>query len=630
MLIDVSKDTIIINDTNSPLKSYQISQISFWGFLKASEGDAYKLFSKDINSVLLKLLRYFDGEEVSYSLSPAAREYLLCLTDSIDKFQKIKDTGEEFKGGIFDSGKFNEFLSFIAKSIHRQLKEHQIKAAFHLYLISNSANFSVPGSGKTAVILTVYEKLRLEKKVNLLLVIGPPACFGPWRTEFKLTLGRDPEWRVLAGGEQAQRKSEYFSLPSQVAELYLTTYQTLLNDQEQLGIFLGRSGIRAFLVVDEAHYIKQINGSWANAVLSISKYAKYRCVLTGTPMPKSYKDVFNLFDFLWPGYSPINPDTKIRIEIEENNDTQSAKELLKETIGPLFYRVRKSELGLIPPQFHPPRILRMNKYEQLIYDAVENRIRDYSKQDYLRNIDFVKILIRGRITRLRQCVSYAKLLSNALEDYDELLVQRQSNLMQLISDYDSLEIPKKLEYLIEFVGDLQRRKQKVVIWSHFIGTLKLITNSLAQSGYKCKLIYGDTPVEQMSIHDEETREKIRDEFVDPHSGLDILVANPAACGESISLHKTCFNAIYYDLSYNCAQFMQSLDRIHRVGGSEINQANYYFLQYENTIDQDIKNNLERKAQKMYDVIEEDYAIYSLDMFGEDDQIEAYERLFGKK
>ena len=66
-----------------------------------------------------------------------------------------------------------------------------------------------------------------------------------------------------------------------------------------------------------------------------------------------------------------------------------------------------------------------------------------------------------------------------------------------------------------------------------------------------------------------------------------------------------------------------------MGGSEINQANYYFLQYENTIDQDIKVNLEKKAQKMYDVIEEDYSIYSLDMFEEDDQIEAYERLFGR-
>ena len=39
-----------------------------------------------------------------------------------------------------------------------------------------------------------------------------------------------------------------------------------------------------------------------------------------------------------------------------------------------------------------------------------------------------------------------------------------------------------------------------------------------------------------------------DEFLNLESGLDILVANPAACAESISLHKSCFNAIYYDLS----------------------------------------------------------------------------------
>jgi SNF2 family DNA or RNA helicase len=143
------------------------------------------------------------------------------------------------------------------------------------------------------------------------------------------------------------------------------------------------------------------------------------------------------------------------------------------------------------------------------------------------------------------------------------------------------------------------------------------------------LIYGQTPIEQTSTADEETRQAIRNEFVDPSSGLDILVANPAACGESISLHKTCQHAVYYDLSYNCAQYLQSLDRIHRVGGSETKQANYYFLQYENSIDQDIKRNLDDKAQKMYDIVEEDCEIYSLDMFEDDSDIVAYQRLFGE-
>ncbi len=90
-----------------------------------------------------------------------------------------------------------------------------------------------------------------------------------------------------------------------------------------------------------------------------------------------------------------------------------------------------------------------------------------------------------------------------------------------------------------------------------------------------------------------------------------------------------FHAIYYDLSYNCAQYLQSMDRIHRIGGSEINIANYHFLQYANTIDADIKHNLDQKAERMYNLIEEDYAIYSLNMFEEDDsEIQAYKRLFG--
>ena len=57
------------------------------------------------------------------------------------------------------------------------------------------------------------------------------------------------------------------------------------------------------------------------------------------------------------------------------------------------------------------------------------------------------------------------------------------------------------------------------------------------------------------------------------------------------------------------------------------QANYYFLQYENTIDQDIIANLNKKANKMFQVIDVDYNIYSMDMFEEGDEVAAYERLF---
>jgi hypothetical protein len=68
-----------------------------------------------------------------------------------------------------------------------------------------------------------------------------------------------------------------------------------------------------------------------------------------------------------------------------------------------------------------------------------------------------------------------------------------------------------------------------------------------------------------------------------------------------------------------------------VGGSEDKETNYYFLQYEDSIDQAVMINLERKKERMYQLIEQDYSIYSLDM-GEDDDMEVdiYNTIINKK
>jgi len=301
--------------------------------------------------------------------------------------------------------------------------------------------------------------------------------------------------------------------------------------------------------------------------------------------------------------------------------------LLDKNIGPLFYRVRKSELSLIPAVFNPPIELEMNVLERRVYDAIENRIRSYAQQDYLKNIDFVRRLQKGRMVRLRQSVSNTSLLSTALQHYHETLITDKS-IADIVAGYGALEVPAKLEYLLAKVTELVSRGEKVIVWTNFIGTLKLLQCHLLEAGIKAKLIFGQTPVERSTLLETETREEIIEEFKSKESNLKVLILNPAACAESISLHTCCHHAIYYDLSYSLAQYLQSLDRIHRVGGSETTQANYYFLQYARTIDKDIYSNLRSKAERMYALIEKDYEIYSLDMFEDDGDTEAYQRVFG--
>jgi SNF2 family DNA or RNA helicase len=354
-------------------------------------------------------------------------------------------------------------------------------------------------------------------------------------------------------------------------------------------------------------------------------------VLTGTPFPRNYTDAFNLFEVLWPGNSPLSVEKQHRIQLHlQRNEQARACELLDDSIGPLFYRVRKQDLQLAPQDFHAPMRLPMNKYERLVYDSVLDRIEQASQSDYFRNFELLVRLRRGRMIRLRQCISYAALLGSAVTEYSENLVADDPSLSDIIRHYDSLETPAKLEALEELVGRLRAQGEKVIVWSNFVRTLKLIEDRLSALGHGVRLIYGGTPFETVTVRDELTRECIIREFIDPSSALNVLVANPAACAESISLHKTCSRSIYYDLSYNCAQYLQSLDRIHRVGGSEHKVAHYHFLQYEDSIDRDILMNLKNKAQNMAAVIDQEYPVYSLDMFAEDEELEAYARLFREK
>jgi superfamily II DNA or RNA helicase len=626
----IKNNNIVLQGVNN-LKQYQLSQLQYFGY-ETIGSDILKP-SVTIDVDLIKLMDYLKEESVSVDIAPEVNSMLDELSKGKEIVSSYIEIAKNIKDGNFIKEDFFSFTSFL-DTLPRKLKQHQIKSAFHLYSIKNGANFSVPGSGKTSVVLSVYEKLRKDNLCNILFVIGPPACFQPWKNEFKETLGREPGSIILSGGNITQRKSEYYKSIEITKELYLCTFHTALNDSQDIVKFLSQRSIKAFVVIDEAHYIKQVGGSWANALMDIGKHAIFKCTLTGTPIPKSYKDAFNLFDFLWNENSPLSESDKIQIEIwEKKKKFDPAKQLLQEKIGPLFYRVRKKDLGLLEPCFHAPVLVKMNAYEEKVYKYIRSRILELSQDDYFKNEEILNKLWKGRMIRLRQAISYPKLLNSVNDGYDENLLE-DTDLRNTLKNYDNLEVPGKLEKLTAMVNELLDRDQKVLIWSNFIGTLELLKTHFLRLNRRCELIYGKTPrrkEDEVELSEEKTREDIRDEFIDPESGLNVLIANPAACAESISLHKTCFNAIYYDLSYNCAQYLQSLDRIHRVGGSEVNQANYYFLQYKNSIDQDIKRSLDAKANKMYELIEKDYVIYNLDLYDEDisDDIDAYKRLFVK-
>ncbi|MCC6695794.1 MAG: DEAD/DEAH box helicase [Candidatus Hydrogenedentes bacterium] len=627
--ISVESGCLVLKACDDDLAPRHESQLAFWGFefnpvtklFRSPEGRAAEL--------AVKVTAYLARCERPFVVEPPAEAFVLERRDADLKLQQCVDRGRQFKNAGLDYTSSTDFLTFLNARIPRKLKEHQCKAALHLLAVDNGANFSVPGSGKTTVVLSVFQHLRERGDLDALFVVGPPACFGPWRMEFEEVVGRPPSYVILAGGDVDDRRGKYQVNKDSVCELYLTSYQTLQRDWEQVRLLFKYQGIRFFFIMDEAHYIKQVNGAWATAALNVARYAEKRCILTGTPFPRSYSDAFNLFEVLWPESAPISERQKHKIQfLSQKGDFAEASMVLEEAVAPLFYRVRKEDLGLAAQRFHAPIEVEMHSYEKRVYDAILDKICHASQSDYFRDLEVTMRLRRGRIMRLRQCVSYTALLGTAIEDYSEDLLEGSHSLADVIRRYDELEVPGKLDALLGLVQDLRKQGEKVVIWSNFVRTLELIRDTIHKLGIGVGLIYGKTPAENVNVCEELSREGIIREFVRPDSGIDVLAANPAACAESISLHKTCSHAIYYDLSYNCAQYVQSLDRIHRVGGSEDKEAHYHFLQYRDSLDQDVFANLQGKAARMSKIIDQDYPIYSLDMFGDDEELEAYARLFG--
>ena len=532
--VSISNGRLVVGDPSRLLSGRHHSQMAVWGFGYEPNTQSYTAQSEEIYNLLQKITKYLSQNQIPLELSQDVELTQEELQRSQDDLRQALETGALFKRGETESFNVREFMDFLVSQIPRRLKEHQVKAALHLLAVRNGANFSVPGSGKTTVVLAVFDWLRSRSEVDSLFVVGPPSCFAPWCMEYEAVIGKRPSVAILAGGDVDDRQSKYYASKDDLCDLYLTSFQTLLRDWGRVKLLFNQRDVSFAFVVDEAHYIKQLNGAWAKAVLAVAQYAKIRWILTGTPFPQSYVDAFNYFDVLWPRCSPISQHDRIRItnDIQKKKDVDAAH-LLNTCIGPLFYRVRKSDLGLAPQDFRPPMMIQMNKHERHVYDSIVEKIRNLSIGDDFQEFELLVRLRRGRMMRLRQCLSYTRLLGTAISEYSEDLLDRQLSLANTIKHYDELESPAKLEATLVLAEQLRQQEEKVVIWSNFVETLKLLRRRLEDAGHRTELIYGETPTETTSEKQELTREKIIADFVSRSSGLNVLVANPAACSPDI-------------------------------------------------------------------------------------------------
>ena len=568
---------------------------------------------------IIGLLKKFS---VVYFLSDSVKKELEGLIHEEENFLLFSTKAKQIRDDEFENipeliTEFDEFQKTLQQNMVRKLYKFQLLTSFHLAFSQNACNFAVPGAGKTSIVYGAYTYLKSlpvedSKHVDNLLVIGPLSSFAPWENEYESCFGSRATVQRISGEVPREIRKEHL-YSGNPAEITIISHAGVNALEDEIKDFLKRH--KTMIVVDEAHRIKNPDGIWANSILEISKEAKARVILTGTPVPNGYEDIYNLYKFIYPfKYKHIMKKHINNLYDMSKNDSLNSDRVQEfiENISPYFIRIKKSDLNL--PSIEESTVtIDMDPEQRKIYDFIETKYIHSFKDD--SSATAKDILNRAKLIRLRQAATNPALLikplketlqvsdnpweSDPSEKFSRYNVDvDDSEVMQLITRYQSSVTPIKFVTAKELLQKILVGNEKVIIWTIFIQNAKELQKYLMDNAIDARLLIGEVPQEE--------REVIISKFNNPKNDeFNVIIANPFSVSESISLHKGCHNAIYLERDYNCAMFLQSKDRIHRVGLEPGQITNYYYIVAKDSVDTVINTRLDEKAKRMSEVIDND-------------------------
>ena len=448
-----------------------------------------------------------------------------------------------------------------AKGFTRKLTKEQARNIGKLAGLGAGATFSVPGAGKTTEALAVY--FLRSQPGDRLLVIAPKNAFGAWDEQIQICAPGSGTFQRLRGGYE---RIEW--MLARDPRFMLITYQQLPYVRELIAQHLAAR--HTFVFLDESHRIKSGKGKVTpDSVLSLSHLPVGKLVMSGTPMPQAEDDLVPQFSFLYP---------------EMSVDATSVADLIK----PVYVRTTKKELDL-PKVDRKLIVLDLSPIQAKLYGLMRSEVARQAEMALSRRNQVAFRSLGRSVMRLLRLVSNPPLLAR------EIGFAHEGLLAELLQEGKA----PKVEYACGRARQLARQGRKTLIWSSFVANVELIAERLADLG----AVYIHGKVDAGSEDDDETREgKIKAFHDDP--AIKVMVANPAAASEGISLHTVCQNAIYVDRTFNAAHYLQSEDRIHRLGLRKDQVPMIEILECRATIDEIVRLRLGFKVDRMSTVLDD--------------------------
>lgn len=323
---------------------------------------------------------------------------------------------------------------------------------------------------------------------------------------------------------------------------------------------------RTMVILDESSYIKGHDAKRTLRITELSKRARYRLILTGTPLSQGVVDLFAQMRFLSPkilGYGSFYSFAANHLEYSEKYPGMIVRAhnvaYLAAKIQPYIYQVTKEECLSLLEKLYTTRYFRMTTEQRRYYDAAKEEILSSIEDDELDSIAIFRLF-----TVLQQIVC----------GFWNRKVDRKK--------FEMLEFEhERIDLLLDAIRSIPP-DAKVIIWTKYRHDVQHISAALGAEFGKdsAALFYGDIPEAQRAQQISNFREDAR-----------FFLATQSCGGHGLTLNEAHY-AIYYNDAFKYSERMQSEDRCHRIGQGH--KVTYITLQCVDSIDDRIEAALSKK------------------------------------
>ena len=557
--------------------------------MKMKKTDDNMLIIKDITSEQFAVIKSWNKMVWKKATKTLEAPCEIELLDKLSTLVKLpprisayKDELMKVQTAVDDMRIKKNVTPIIQPQVKANLFQHQIRG-YNMALI----NFTLRrgfgflfemGCGKTLTAIAVAGTLYAEHKINKLLVVAPTSVCSVWPEDFGKFADFPHLEKIMLGTKSQRLKQlkELESFPCEALKVAVINYESVWRDD----IFDKLVDFNANMIIcDESQRIKTHDAQQSKAMHKLGDLARYKLILSGTPVQNNAVDLYSQYRFLDPTvfgnnfykfrnrFCVMGGFNKRQIVNYKDLDLLIKKE------HSIAYRVTKKEALDLPEQTFETRYITLTPSEKKLY----NTLKKESATELANGETISASTVLTKLLRLQQFTG-----GFVIADGEEKPQQIGSGKINALEDIVD-------DYVID-------SGKKLVIFARFRAELDLIQKLLDKKKLKYGVIYGDIKLSDRG-------EIVKDFQENEETKVFLAQIDTAGLGITLTAADTC---VYYSVNFNYAAYSQSLARIHRIG--QRNTCTYIHLTTKGTVDELIMKALHKK-EDLAKTIVDDWKIY---------------------